>query len=126
MEKVLLPPTNILLETRAAVIRADSSYHPGHLWVPGTFVCLKRDRGNTSRVKTVAGAAFVERGDTVSESEHQPGRSEEEVAIETFVDRIKEIHPDLNREELQETISRYVQEAVEDAEGEDGSEDEEE
>jgi hypothetical protein len=62
----------------------------------------------------------------VSESEHLPGRSEEEVAIETFVDRIKEIHPDLDREDLQETINRYVQEAVEYAEGEDDSEGEEE
>jgi len=58
----------------------------------------------------------------VSESEHLPESSEEELAIETFVDRMKEIHPNLDREELREEISGYVRDAVEAANGEEETE----
>jgi lipoate-protein ligase A len=50
-------------------------------------------------------------------------KSEREVAIESFVDRVKELHPNLDREEFYDTISRYVQEYVTD---DDRSEEEEE
>jgi lipoate-protein ligase A len=50
-------------------------------------------------------------------------KSEREVAIESFVDRVKELHPNLDREEFHDTISRYVQEYVTD---DDRSEEEEE
>ena len=65
----------------------------------------------------------------MSESEHLPGRSDEEIAIETFVDRMKEIHPELDREEFYETIIGYVHDAVaaadDEEEGEEESDDEE-
>ncbi len=49
----------------------------------------------------------------MSESEHLPqGKSETEVAIETFVDRIEELYPNIDREEFHNTISGYVQDAV--------------
>ncbi len=38
------------------------------------------------------------------------GKSEVELAINTFVDKMKEIHPDLDREGFHEAISGYVQE----------------
>jgi ferritin-like protein len=54
----------------------------------------------------------------VSESEHLPqGKSETEVAIETFVDRIEEIYPNLDREQFQDAISRCTQENVPDEAG---------
>jgi len=46
------------------------------------------------------------------------GKSETELVIETFEDRIKEIHPDLDRQEFQGSVSGYVHEAVTAAEGE--------
>ena len=49
----------------------------------------------------------------MSESEHLPqGKSETEVAIETFVDRIEEIYPNLDREQFHDAISRCTQENV--------------
>ncbi len=61
----------------------------------------------------------------MSESEHLPETSEEELAIDTFVDRMKEIHPNLDREEFREEISKYVRDAVEDANGEEETEEDE-
>ena len=60
------------------------------------------------------------RGDTVSESENLPERCEAELAIESFVDKIKEIHPDLDREEFHNAISGYVQQAATEEDGGDG------
>ncbi len=59
-------------------------------------------------------------------SERVPGKSDEELVIETFVDRIEEIHPNIDREEFHNTISGYVQDAVAatDEEGEEDSEEE--
>ena len=54
----------------------------------------------------------------MSESEHLPeGKSDTQLAIETFVDRMKEMHPDLDREELYDAISGYVQEYASDENG---------
>lgn len=56
------------------------------------------------------------------------GKSGTELAIETFVDKIKEIHDDLDRQEFHEAIHGYVQEAVaavEDDEGQEESDSEE-
>ena len=54
----------------------------------------------------------------MSESEHLPqGKSETEVAIETFVDRIEEIYPNLDREQFQDATSRCTQENVPDEAG---------
>jgi hypothetical protein len=66
------------------------------------------------------------KGGRVSESEHLPAKSDEELVIKTFVDRIEELHPNIDREEFRNTISGYVQEAVASAneEGEEESEDE--
>jgi hypothetical protein len=50
------------------------------------------------------------------------GKNDTELAIETFVDRMKEIHPNLDGQEFHDTISRYVQEAVTAAEGEENEE----
>ena len=58
----------------------------------------------------------------MSESEHLPGKGDEEIAIETFVDRMKEIHPELDREEFYETISGYVHDAVSAADDEEEEE----
>ena len=49
----------------------------------------------------------------MSESEHLPaGKSNTELAIESFVDKMTEIHPDLDREEFHDAISGCVHEAV--------------
>ena len=62
----------------------------------------------------------------MSESEHLPAKSDEELVIKTFVDRIEELHPNIDREEFHNTIGGYVQEAVASSseEGEEESEDE--
>ena len=63
----------------------------------------------------------------MSESEHLPAKSDEELVIETFVDRIEELHPNIDREEFHNTIRGYVQKAVattDKEEGEEESEDE--
>lgn len=49
----------------------------------------------------------------MSESEHLPaGKTNTELAIESFVDKMMEIHPDLDREEFHDAISGCVNEAV--------------
>ena len=49
----------------------------------------------------------------MSESEHLPaGKTNTELAIESFVDKMIEIHPDLDREEFHDAISGCVNEAV--------------
>jgi hypothetical protein len=62
------------------------------------------------------------RGGAVSESEHLPAKSDEELVIETFVDRIEELHPNIDRKEFHNTISGYVQEAVATTDKEEGEE----
>jgi hypothetical protein len=63
----------------------------------------------------------------VSEAEHLAGgKSDVELAIETFVDRIEEIYPDLDREEFHEAIRGYVQDAVGADDGEEEGEEQEE
>jgi len=58
------------------------------------------------------------KGGVVSESEHLPqGKSETEVAIETFVDRIEGIYPNLDREQFHDAISRCTHENVPDEDG---------
>lgn len=54
-------------------------------------------------------------------SEH-PGMSSTELAINTFVDKIEEIHPNLDREEFHEAVSGYVHEYVWEAGEEEESE----
>ena len=46
----------------------------------------------------------------------QPGKSYTELIIEWFVDKMQEIHPDLDREEFHEAIRGYVQEYTQEAE----------
>ena len=61
----------------------------------------------------------------MSESEHMPGgKSEEELAIDAFVDSMMEIYPDLDREEFREAINGCVRDAVgtENGEEEEGEE----
>lgn len=61
----------------------------------------------------------------MSEAEHLPDKklkSDTELAIESFVDELLELHPHLDREELREGVSARVQEYVSD----EGAEDEEE
>ena len=59
----------------------------------------------------------------MSESEHLPnGKSKTELAIESFVDRMQEIHPNLDREEFYNAIDGCVQDALEAGEGEEESE----
>ena len=55
------------------------------------------------------------KGDSVTESEHLPDKrikSDTELAIDTFVDDILEIHPNLDREEFREAINGYVEQYV--------------
>ncbi len=54
----------------------------------------------------------------------QPGKSYTELVIETFVDKMQEIQPDLDREEFHEAISGYVQEYTQEAGEEEESEEE--
>jgi hypothetical protein len=93
-----------------------------------SFVCSSRGRGNTARGRSLPPKRRLSvRGGAVSESEHLPAKSDEELVIETFVDRIEELHPNIDREEFHNTISGYVQEAVattDKEEGEEESEDE--
>ncbi len=63
----------------------------------------------------------------MSESEHLPGKSTTELTIESFVNRMMDIHPHLDREEFHNTISSCVYEAVpsdDDEEENDGGEQE--
>jgi hypothetical protein len=46
------------------------------------------------------------------------GESDTELTIKTFVDRMKEIHHGLDRQEFQDAISGCVREAVTAADGE--------
>ena len=93
-----------------------------------SFVCSSRGQGNTARGRSLPPKRRLSvRGGAVSESEHLPAKSDEELVIETFVDRIEELHPNIDREEFHNTISGYVQEAVattDKEEGEEESEDE--
>jgi hypothetical protein len=66
------------------------------------------------------------KGGVVAEAEHLPNRkisSDTELAIETFVDDMSEIYPDLDREEFRDEINRCVQEHL--PEEEDSDEEEE-
>jgi hypothetical protein len=61
-------------------------------------------------------------GGSVSESQHLPaGKSTTELAIESFVDKMIEIHPDLDWEEFHDAISGCVHEAVPSANEGEGS-----
>ena len=51
-----------------------------------------------------------------------PGKSGTDLVINTFVDKIKEIHPELDREEFHDAVSGYVQEYVQEADEEEESE----
>ena len=59
-------------------------------------------------------------------SESIPGKSDTELAIEAFVDSVEEIHPNLDREEFHDAISRCVDEALDSADGGEESDGEEE
>ena len=48
----------------------------------------------------------------------KPGRSYTELVIESFVDKMQEIQPDLDREEFHEAISGYVREYTQETEEE--------
>lgn len=54
----------------------------------------------------------------------QPGKSYTELVIESFVDKMQEIHPDLDREQFHEDISGYVQEYTQETGEEEESEEE--
>jgi hypothetical protein len=60
----------------------------------------------------------------VSESEHLPGKSDTDLAIESFADKMNDIYPNLDREEFHNMISRCVQDAMpaDDGEESDGEE----
>jgi hypothetical protein len=51
-----------------------------------------------------------------------PGKSGTDLAISTFVDKVKEIHPKLDREEFHDAVSEYVQGYVQEADEEEESE----
>jgi hypothetical protein len=74
-------------------------------------------------VDIVAGEVLA-RGGTVSES--IPGKSDTELAIESFVDSIEEIHPNLDREEFRDAVDGCVREALDSAGDGEESDDEEE
>ena len=59
----------------------------------------------------------------MSEGDHLPGKSEEELAVESFVDSIMEIHPNLDREQFHNAISERVQEFVSEEEGDEDDDD---
>lgn len=48
-------------------------------------------------------------------SEGVPGKSESELAVETFADRMKEIHPNLDREGFRDAVNGYVRDATDGA-----------
>jgi len=48
----------------------------------------------------------------VSESDQLPGKSDTDLAIESFVARMNDIYPNLDREEFHNAISRCVQDAM--------------
>ena len=53
-----------------------------------------------------------------------PGMSSTELAINTFVDKIEEIHPNLDREGFHDAVSGYVHEYVQETDEEEESEEE--
>ena len=63
-------------------------------------------------------------------SESVPGKSHTELVIESFVDRMEELHPNLDREEFRDAVDRCVRDAIdaagggEESDGEEESEDE--
>ena len=58
-------------------------------------------------------------------SEGVPGKSESELAIDTFADRMKEIHPNLDRDGFRDAVSGYVRDATAEADNDsEGSGDE--
>lgn len=59
-------------------------------------------------------------------SDSVPGKSQTEIVIETFVDRLMEIHPNLDRERLQESMSGCVHDSVSAADTGEGSEEDSE
>lgn len=56
-------------------------------------------------------------------SEHA-GKSETELVTETFVDRLHDLHPNADREELYNVVINTVNEMVEAAEEEEGEDEE--
>ena len=59
-------------------------------------------------------------------SESVPGKSHTELVIESFVDRVEEIYPNLDREEFHNVVDRCVRDAVDAAGGGEESDGEEE
>ncbi len=58
-------------------------------------------------------------------SDSIPGKSDTELSIESFVDSIQEIHPNLDREEFRDAIATCVHDALDSAGGGEESDDEE-
>ena len=68
--------------------------------------------------------ATTKRGGSVSEreQEHLPeGKSQMDIAIDVFIDQIKDINPNIDEESLHSEIRKCIEEAVPEAEGEEGS-----
>lgn len=55
-------------------------------------------------------------------SDSIPGKSDTELSIESFVDSMQEIHPNLDREEFRDTITKCVHDALDSAGGGEESE----
>ena len=56
-------------------------------------------------------------------SDSIPGKSDTELSIESFVDSMQEIHPNLDREEFRDAITRCVHDALDSAGGGEESDD---
>lgn len=59
-------------------------------------------------------------------SDSVPAKNQTEIVIETFVDRLMEIHPNLDRESLHESMSGCVHDSVSAAGTGEGSEEDSE
>lgn len=57
------------------------------------------------------------------EQEHLPGgKSQMDIAIDVFIDQVKDINPNIDEESLHNEIRRCIEEAVPEAESEEGGE----
>jgi hypothetical protein len=69
--------------------------------------------------------AITKRGGSVSEheQEHLPsGKSQIDIAIDVFIDQVRDVDPNIDEESLHNDIRRCVEEAVSGAESEEGDE----
>jgi hypothetical protein len=91
--------------------------------VETTLVSVSSFWGSSGRGRYRCRKSTSERSDV---SESVPGKSHTELVIESFVDRMEEIYPNLDQEEFRDAVERCVRDAIDAAGGGEESDGEEE